>query len=179
MTLTELYNYLQPYCKAIYRTGSQLLNVNNCRDNDIVLVYENDSDLNDMKELLLNNREYDYHYYQKGTKKMRVWAYLHHLMEYVVGEQINVPNDILGTDKKEYVECLYRHLCNLESIEKISQRKSKGWYYILTGLYMLDNNSYELSFIQRANIQIAHDKDTTEELKEYCRNRINYYRGIL
>ena len=46
-------------------------------------------------------------------------------------------------------------------------------------VYMLDNNSYELSFIQRANIQIAHDKDTTEELKEYCRNRINYYRGIL
>lgn len=179
MTLNELYNYLQPYCKAIYKTGSQVLKLNNCRDNDIVLVYDSDSDKDEMRELLLNIREYDYHFYKKGTKKMRIWGYLHNLMEYVVGEQISVNIDILGADKKEYIECCNRHIICLDDVEQISNKKSKGWYYILAGLYMIENNSYELSFIQKANIQLAHDKDVSDELKTYCRNKIKYYRGVL
>ena len=179
MTINEIYNYLQPYCKAIYKTGSQVLNLNNCRDNDYVLIYENDSDKDEMVELLINNRDYDFHYYKLGTKKMRVWAYLHNLMEYIVGNEISVDIDILGSDKKDYIECLYRHIESLDYIENYNNKKSKGWYYILAGLYMIENNSYELTFIQKANVQLAHDKEVSEELKEYCRKKIKYYRGVL
>lgn len=179
MTIQELYNYLQPYCKAIYKTGSQLLKLNNCRDNDIVLIYETDSDKEEMQELLINNKEYDFHYNKLGNKKIRVWSYLYGLLEYLIGEHITFETDILNADRKQYVECCYRHIVNLDSVATISNRESKGWYYLLTGVYMLENNSYEISFIQKANIQLAHDKQASDDLKNYVRTKIKYYRSVL
>ena len=72
----------------------------------------------------------------------------------LVGEDINFTFDVIDKDREEYKQILR------ETVEKILSNKirnQKRWYQILRGVYILINNSYELTEHQRKEINILHD----------------------
>lgn len=82
--------------------------------------------------------------------------------------------DILGKDKEDYLTNLKYDITSeifLHQVERFG--RTKRLYHILCGIYMIENNSYELTEEQIKNVNIAHDKaDGWEELYEWAKNEL-------
>jgi hypothetical protein len=77
-------------------------------------------------------------------------------MEPVFGENICPKTDIIKTHRKEFIKALSNKVTELTT-GKINNQKR--WYHILRGIYILKNNSYEVTELQRKEINILHDLD--------------------
>lgn len=55
----------------------------------------------------------------------------------------------------------------------------KMWYHILTGIYMLENNSYELTSEQENNIRICHDREMSLELYDWIQHQLQQFASEL
>lgn len=88
----------------------------------------------------------------------------------VFGQEINFAQDILG-NKNDYIQML-KYL--LEKVHYFKEKKNiilKDIYHILTGIYILQNNSYDFTSEQIENINICHeekDQDKMRILLEWC-----------
>ena len=84
--------------------------------------------------------------------------------------------DILGKDKEDYLANLKYDTTSesfLHQMERNANGRTKRLYHILCGIYMIENNSYELTEEQIKNVNIAHDKtDGWEELYEWAKNEL-------
>ena len=183
----ELYEYLQPYCYAIYLGGSEVLGfINHPHDHDIIL-FTRDKNKNHhifirtMMAMQLNT------YLQKhnitnavfdnllmhpqikedtldfiqirsiSTEERAYGSYINKLMIKLAGNNVDFLFDVIDTDRKEYINTLK------QTIEKLNDNNKplnpKRWYQVYTGLCIVLNKSYTFTEEQKKNINILHDMD--------------------
>lgn len=82
------------------------------------------------------------------------FSYLDPLMIKVIGEDICPKTDIIREHRTEFIKCLKEKATELISGRMLNQKR---WYHILRGIYILINNSYEVTPDQRREINILHD----------------------
>lgn len=82
------------------------------------------------------------------------FSYLDILMIKVIGEDVCPKTDVIHEHRKEFFEDLHKKMLKLSSGEIKNQKR---WYHLLRGIYILINNSYEVSSKQREEINILHD----------------------
>lgn len=86
------------------------------------------------------------------------FAYLDYYMIKFTGEDVCPRPDLLGKDKAAYLKDL-----KLKAVELYSKdwsehpSRNKRWYHILRGVYILLNNSYDVTEEQKREINILHD----------------------
>lgn len=86
------------------------------------------------------------------------FAYLDHYMIKFIGEDVCPKPDLLGADKAAYLKDLKLKAVELSSKDWSEHpSRNKRWYHILRGVYILLNNSYEVTEEQKREINILHD----------------------
>lgn len=165
--ITKLFNFLQPYCKAIYLGGSYTQTyIKNPHDIDFICfayteldrlrmilkltqyqnIYKDEFQLN---EDWIQTRSIEHEEHSYGS-------YIYKDMILLCGEKINFKFDILDKDRKEYINILKTtHLHN-----------EKRLYQLYRGYLIIKKNSYELSSDEIEEINKLHDCTASAELKE-------------
>lgn len=160
---SEVYNYLQPYCIAIYLGGSLCENIiDNSHDVDFICFSDEPINMNFIRMGLhfyqkTHNLPENYDFIQVRTKQREEHAYgsyINKKMIKLVGEDIEFNFDVINKDRKEYIKILHETKDQLLS-NRI--RNQKRWYQLLRGIYILMNNSYEVTDEQKREINILHD----------------------
>lgn len=82
------------------------------------------------------------------------FSYLDILMIKFVGEDVCPKTDIIKEHRSEFIKDLKN---KAELIQKGKIKNQKRWYHILRGIYILLNNSYEVTEEQWKEINILHD----------------------
>ena len=96
--------------------------------------------------------------------KITWFSYLDPLMQLIAGEDICPKTDIIYKHRKEFIKEL-KNKANLISTNRI--KNQKRWYHILRGIYILLNNSYNVSAEQKRDLNILHDLASGwEEIKD-------------
>jgi hypothetical protein len=75
-------------------------------------------------------------------------------MEKVIGEDVCPKTDIIVEHRAEFIKALKE---KMELLLNGTIKNKKRWYHILRGVYILLNNSYEVTPDQRVEINILHD----------------------
>ena len=163
-TVESVFSVIKDYCTAIYLSGSrvdpvinypqdfdyvcfskplQKLNLSTCQCINKVRVVRDGWKINDFSSI----REYPY-------TQITWFSYLDVLMQKEVGADLCPKTDIIVEHRDEFIACLREKADELLS-NKI--KKQKRWYHILRGVYILLNNSYEVTPEQKADINTLHD----------------------
>lgn len=171
--ITDLYNFMQPYCKAIYLGGSHVDKyIKNYHDIDLICfgelpidmchirrrigIYQQRHEINKNIDLIQVrnklNEEHDY------------GSYINKMMIKLIGEDIQFNFDIINKDRQEYINILKETVKKLE-VGKI--KNQKRWYQVARGLFILQNNSYDLTDEQAKIVNEIHDQvDGWEKYRE-------------
>lgn len=88
------------------------------------------------------------------------FSYLDPLMIKIIGEDICPKTDIIHEHRTAFISCLKEKANDLICGKMQNQKR---WYHILRGVYILINNSYEVTPEQRAEINILHDTSSGYE----------------
>lgn len=162
-TAEEVYNYLQPYCIAIYLGGSSCQEyINNKHDIDFICFSNEPVDMCHIRRLLYfyfkeHKQPENYDFIQVRTKQREEHAYgsfINKMMIKLVGVDIDFKFDIINDNREEYKQILKD---TIKRIEDGKIRNQKRWYQIYQGMCIMQNNSYELTEEQVYNINVLHD----------------------
>jgi hypothetical protein len=82
------------------------------------------------------------------------FSYLDPLMIKLKGADVCPNTDIIVEHRKEFLNCLNE---KAKLLLNGTMRNQKRWYHILRGLYILINNSYDVTEQQRKEINTLHD----------------------
>lgn len=128
-TAEKVFNYLQPYCIAIYLGGSRCENIiENPHDVDFICFSDKPVDMCHIRRLLYfyqrkNPLPKNYDFIQVRTKQKEEHAYgsyINKKMIKLIGEDIEFNFDIIDKDRKEYEQIL------VETIDKLNCGKIKN-----------------------------------------------------
>lgn len=168
----HLFEYLQPYCIAIYLGGSLCEGlIKNPHDVDFICFSDKPVDMCHIRRLLFFYQKYNklpecIDVLQVRTKQKEehdYGSYINKKMIKIIGEDITFDFDVINTHREEYKNIL------VDTIEKLDNKKIKNqkrWYQILRGYYILKNNSYDLTEEEINIINIVHDQiDGWEQYK--------------
>lgn len=179
--ITELFNLLSDYCEAVYLGGSQIDPViENPHDYDYVCFSAPET----LADLLIKMETLGYPQ-RDGTEatkpktlldftQIRIisdptinWmSYLDCLMTKVIGKEVCPKTDIIKEHRKEYLTDIRKKVCRLLTEEEWIKHP-KRWYYALRGIYILINNSYDVTEDQKREINILHDlSDGWEKVRD-------------
>jgi hypothetical protein len=102
------------------------------------------------------NLDYDFSQIRGLPYDQITWfSYLDYLMIPIAGKDLNLKSiDIINEHRAEFIKCLKEKATDLTSGRMLNQKR---WYHILRGIYILINNSYEVTPDQRREINILHD----------------------
>ena len=185
--LQPLYDVVKNYCIGIVLIGSYVLPwIRNKHDIDVLVIFKDNmkydlltcysENIALIRELQAQGitpliRDFD-----RLLNQERCYVYENNFcIKLFESEPFNTSFDIFN---KRYVNILK---ANFEYVSNEYQDKNqipKFLYHILTGIYMIQNNSYELTEEQIENINIVHDMEDTEmigELFNYCKEWLNNY----
>lgn len=160
----NIFDYLQPYCIAIYLGGSRCENIiKNPHDIDFICFSDKPIDMCHIRRLLYfyqksNNLPEDYDFIQVRTKQKEEHAYgsyINKQMIKLIGEDIEFNFDVIHKNREEYKQILINTIDKLDN-NKI--RNQKRWYQVLRGYYILLHNSYEVSKEEIEILNIVHDQ---------------------
>jgi len=164
-----------------YQLGSKLLNLDNTRDNDFVILVDGDRDTNYrskedgdcfcMSKAYLDKfinfeEEFDY-------KTIAIYIVLYQYDKDIIGQNFPIEYHILDR-KNDFIRLLKfireNKLLNLDTEIKISTKEnrkfyicSKIQYHIVYNLFIIKNNSVNLTAEQKAIIQKIHDRQMPAE----------------
>ena len=138
--------------RAIYITGSYLFLQKN-RDIDIVYYYDTQEEA---REALIHGKK-DHRFCEhfdsiERLPRLMLCCYMYPLMKLRSGEDLHLEQYSIFGRKEEYITYLKK------TIEWLP-RNNKNWYHVLTAVYILENESYELTEKQLANIQLVHNRE--------------------
>ena len=158
------FDKLSPYCNAVYFGGSRVDPIiDNPHDFDYIWFvkpfwyYEFVTTLQSFdildesyrnKTLLdvTQVREYPY-------TKIDWFSYLDVLMIKLFGDNVCPTTDIIVEHRQEFIESIKQKATEIPQNKCL---KPKRWYHILRGVYILLNNSYEVTEEQKREINILH-----------------------
>ena len=200
--ITEFYNQHKDDIEYIIIGGSSNLPyINNAHDVDVYVTFKNRENIGEKMQYLLGLQQemkqldervmiiphfiaVDKHWYDESVfvqkelerrAELPAYAYLFRYDDVICGND-NVDKksiDILiEPTRSRYIESLKRATVKVKEYYNKKQRYSKIIYHLLTGIYILQNNSYDLTKEQIANINLAHDKQCTPELYEFAMSEI-------
>jgi hypothetical protein len=172
--VTQVFSILEDTCEAIYYGGSRVDPViDNPHDYDYICfakrlrtqsvqrilaknhftashsannknnVKKSRANLNDFSQI----RSYPY-------TQITWFSYLDPLMIKIIGEDICPKTDIICKHRSQFLQCLREKANDLLTGKMLNQKR---WYHILRGVYILMNNSYEVTPEQRVEINILHE----------------------
>lgn len=159
------FDKLSPYCNAVYFGGSRVDPIiDNPHDFDYIWFvkpfwyYEFVTTLQSfdiLDESYINKtlldvtqvREYPY-------TKIDWFSYLDVLMIKLFGDNVCPTTDIIVEHRQEFIESIKQKAAEIHQNKCL---KPKRWYHILRGVYILLNNSYEVTEEQKREINILHD----------------------
>lgn len=177
-SILNKYPRIKDYTRAIYKGGSSVDPVlNNPHDCDYIwfattrrksnlLIYLRDlgflKNSSNSKITTCKQGEKEYHLdfsQVRGEPYTQItwFSYLDVLMEKVVGEDCCPKTDIITTHRLEFYKCLYEKMIELQNGRIKNQKR---WYHLLRGIYILINNSYEVTKEQKREINILHQLAT-------------------
>ena len=178
--IQTIFKAIKPYCSAIYFGGSHVDPViAKPHDYDFICFAEQNYyyELSKRLEFLGLKKSVDYVENQQNLglfdiSQLRVYpykeidwfSYLDILMIKVAGEDVCPKTDIIIKYRSLFLKDLQEKTLLLNS-NKISNQKR--WYHILRGVYILLNNSYEVTEEQKREINILHDlAEGWEEIRD-------------
>ena len=169
------FDKLSPYCNAVYFGGSRVDPIiDNPHDFDYIWFvkpfwyYEFVTTLQSfdiLDEPYINKtlldatqvREYPY-------TKIDWFSYLDVLMIKLFGDNVCPTTDIIVEHRQEFIESIKQKAAEISQNKCL---KPKRWYHILRGVYILLNNSYEVTEEQKREINILHDlAEGWEEIRD-------------
>ena len=175
--INVIFTQFEPYCAAIYYGGSRVDPViDTPHDYDYICfsrrlrtqtlrrklteakLIQSTSQRNSKKkkERLQKNPHWDLSQIRVYPYTQITWfSYLDPLMIKVAGEDVCPKTDIIYEHREEFISCLKEKANDLISGKMLNQKR---WYHILRGIYILINNSYEVTPAQRVEINILHDR---------------------
>lgn len=181
--LQDIFNYLQPYCIAIYLGGSSCQKyIKNIHDIDFICFANEPINMCHIRRLLnwySRNHEIpnNYDFIQVRTKQSEEHAYgsyINKLMVKVIGEDIEFKFDIINKDKEEYLKIIGKTIENLQNGVISNQKR---WYQVYQGLCIIKNKSYELTSEQIEKLNILHDLSSGYE--KIVEETLNLYKLII
>lgn len=158
-----------PNCVAIYETGSSVI-LPSHHDTDLLLVFKTKQDMLNGIRYAPHYTGYDLHFaHMNNINKVFVGAYVYPYMVRRCGRSVEFNYNILE-NKEEYMNCLSK---SFEICDKI--KTTKKWYHIVIGYYILLNNSYDLTSVQK---EMAYLVYKNQEIPEELRTDIfNFLKG--
>lgn len=197
--MERIYNYIKDHCVALYKAGSQTVPfLQNQRDTEYVLFCSSNEDRFACLDILFppqieievpivnENGEEEIiksvvqeeplvplktRFIKASNPRCEIWSYQYHYA--YIGEHY-------GKDIKEYDYNILDH--KKDYIDKLiafyyenHKKQDKQWYHVLIGLYILENNSYDLTQEQQQQVQLAHDNQITDTAYNYAVNKIKDY----
>ena len=90
-----------------------------------------------------------------GQEEHSYGSYINILQQKIIGEDVEFTFDIINKDREEYIQIL---LNTIENFKKHPRKTNKRYYQILMGIFILENNSYELNEEQIKIINEVHDQ---------------------
>ena len=157
----------------VYKTGSGVNPyINNPHDNDYI-VFLGDNEFDSFNQTKYNDGHLMKRQLSTYGDVVKVHSYLWGYMQLVEGQAVQLPNFFDKKDEwlsvaKTYLYYEGKRKSHLDQNGK--QRKS--FYHLLMGLYILQNNSFELSTEQANNVQLAHDGNLPQEIIEWLYSKI-------
>lgn len=173
--IKPLYELTKDYCEGMILTGSIILPwINNYHDIDIVSLCKTKEDRGNLVSIYVENKELMKSYYSKGIYPLtcdyelflnpnKPYAYerKYGVILYAKNNfdiSFDIFNDNYLNILKEGFKC----------VKKEYEDKGifpKWFYHIITGAYLLENKSYNLTEEQIQNINIVHDAIEQEKIK--------------
>lgn len=178
--IQTIYKKLQPYCISIYLGGSWVDKyISNHHDIDIICFVKEPVNKCHVRRILhmylkndkLLKDEYDFFQIRTSLEEEHSYgSYINKMMIKLVGEDIQFNFDVINKDRQEYINILKDTVMKLE-VGKI--KNQKRWYQLARGLFILQNNSYDLNDGQIKIINNIHDQvEGWEKYKENIRWQI-------
>lgn len=169
-----IYKLLQPYCISIYLGGSCVDKyIENHHDIDIVCFAKEPVNKCHIRRILymyLNNDkllkdEYDFFQIRTSLNEEHTYgSYINKMMIKLIGEDIQFNFDVIDKDRQEYINILKE---TVKKLEVCKIKNQKRWYQLARGLFILQNNSYDLTNEQVKIINEIHDQvDGWEKYRE-------------
>lgn len=159
------FEILELYCNAVYKGGSRVDPViNNPHDYDYIWFvkpswyYEFITTLqsfNILDESYRNKTLLDVTQVRIYPYTQIDWfSYLDILMIKIFGEDVCPATDVIVEHRQKFIESLKQKAAEIPQNKDL---KPKRWYHILRGVYILLNNSYDVTEEQKREINILHD----------------------
>ena len=158
-----LFEFLQPYCIAIYLGGSACEDIiENIHDIDFICFSAQPREMCNIRQKLYkyltkhplaNNFDF-IQVRNKQNEEHAYGSYINKKMLRLIGEEIEFNFDVIDTNRREYVQVLQKAAKQLQTNLLLNQKR---WYQIYRGLCILLNNSYEVTEEQKREINILHD----------------------
>ena len=183
--IKDLFNYLQPYCIAIYLGGSACQEyIENIHDIDFICFVDEPVNMCHIRRLIdwykrKQKVPENYDFIQIRTKQQEehsYGSYINKMMIKLIGEDLEFKFDVIDKDKVEYIKILKDAVDKLISGKIINQKR---WYQIYQGLCIMKNKSYILTTEQIKNLNILHDeKEGSKEIIENIIVEVNSWQII-
>lgn len=179
--IQDFYTEIEDIVTSVYLTGSLVVGVIDItHDIDIILMFDNKEKRREyikklmentrLKELLSDAKELNISYMSDivdgGKIFNRPYMYLRHYMKLLYGEDLHLNFDI-ESNRELLIGQIKKSIDNVDL-------DTKYLYYILTAIYILQNNSFEFNEEQIENINICHDKSDKAKMGELLRECINW-----
>ena len=181
MNISELYKIVEDKCISVIKTGSQVLPyIENPYDKDYVFIFNTEEDMIESKnkfyetvnrkELSENHINIHFDYLERFSESSRYSGLGSHLT-CIYGDDSCLQNVKGILDDKDYYKkrCIdiYNKLCDMqEHNPKLRFYYRKHWYYCYRMMSILTNDSYNLTEEQIYNINILHDRTSSEEKRK-------------
>lgn len=164
----------KPWLVSVAQTGSGILPwIENPHDTDYIFYVRNRKDVKKLILLFkLRPKNECWIVDELEVQGTRLYSYEYYYLKPVFG------NDFPTYNILEHVNDYKRELIK-KGLGKPFIVEAKFWYHVLTGIYLLDNEKYELTEEQISNIQLLHDRKGTQELYDYIQERLKYYEAEL
>lgn len=174
----EEFKNFSPWLVSVLQTGSRVLPwIDNPHDHDYEFYV---ADTNDYKQLseLYKNKPWGECWFTKPIDEnlpLRTSSYVQHFSKPIYGDYF-FDQDIFNC-KDEYKKVLIKTNENVKG--GVKSIVWKGWYHILTGIYLLENGEYKLTEEQKANVNLCHDGNMTIELYNYIQEKLKAFKQEL
>ncbi len=163
-----------PWLISVAQLGSSVLPwIDNARDIDYAF-YVTNNHLGKRTSALTKDRPRGECWFvdELGNQQSaRLYAYEYHFLKPIYGDKFPVVD--IFKDLPKYKEILI----NCGNCE--FDPKSKHWYHVLTGIYLIQNGEYKLTEEQARDVRACHDKQMTLEIYNYIQEQLLEYKKEL